>query len=239
LKLLSPQQIRENKERENAFSILRARELAEAEKKNRLALNNSEIDFKQALLTNQEEWVKIEQKHHLRKLEMEKEIEKLEAERLNLLVPFDILQAETNTKLESAEALTKDLRARELRITKLDEELRDKLDETNDFREQLEKEREELSHRQEQLKAQEKLNQEQIDYATKQMEKAAFEALKVEKVRQIAFSENNAAKEQLEAFRNELKAKEDEINARDIRLKDERNVLNQAWQELKRISPKN
>lgn len=211
---------------------MRTKELAETERRARLALANAEAEFNTVMAKNQASWAVIEEKHQKRVAEMGKEIEKLENKRLNALIPVKIIAEATEGRLKSASEYVSELKQREEKINETQELLEDKLDEVGQIKEDILKQESKLKLREEGLQRQ-TANQ---NILNKQLsvDLALFNA-NVKKVNK----ELDDKKTALILQEQSLKAKEMTIKRTDRALLDkerllasERQTLDAAWKEL-------
>ena len=234
MQLLKPQENKDLKSAQDLRNIIRTQEILKAEQDARLKLANAEADFNNTLAKNRDKWAKEEETHSTRVREMNTEIENLELQKLNTLVPFNILKEGVYADMSDAEAYLKKLRDREEYNDDLTEKLQDKLDDVGAREQDLKQKTLEVSIREDGLQRQnqntniatEKLNNELMAFAAYKKEN---EDLLLQR-RLIA----DRTDEGLVMRELELNKKTKEVNDRAIRLADERGVLDRAWKELQR-----
>ena len=234
MQLLKPQENKDLKSAQDLRNIIRTQEILKAEQDARLKLANAEADFNNTLAKNRDKWAKEEETHSTRVREMNTEIENLELQKLNTLVPFNILKEGVYADMSDAEAYLKKLRDREEYNDDLTERLQDKLDDVGAREQDLKQKILEVSIREDGLQRQsqntniatEKLNNELMAFAVYKKEN---EDLLLQR-RLIA----DRTDEGLVMRELELNKKTKEVNDRAIRLADERGVLDRAWKELQR-----
>ena len=234
MQLLKPQENKDLKSAQDLRNIIRTQEILKAEQDARLKLANAEADFNNTLAKNRDKWAKEEEIHATRVREMNTEIENLELQKLNTLVPFNILKEGVYADMSDAEAYLKKLRDREEYNDDLTEKLQDKLDDVGAREQDLKQKTLEVSIREDGLQRQnqntniatEKLNNELMIFAAYKKEN---EDLLLQR-RLIA----DRTDEGLVMRELEINKKTKEVNDRAVRLADERGVLDRAWQELRR-----
>lgn len=235
MKLLTPSQNKELKDQETLRAILRIQELQKIEKKARQDLANAQADFNLTLAHNREKWATEEQEHMERVKERKAEIDRLEAQRLNALIPVNILKASAEEQLADAEKYAKSLREKEETNELLAEKLQDKLDEVGEREQSLNHLKLELEIRQTGLENQSR----STILATQKLneEMAAFGAYRTqaEKEIQAKLNEISIEEKSLEEKRQELATLQKKLNDQAIRLADERGVLDRAFQEVRRM----
>ena len=232
MQLLKPQQNKDLKSEQDLRNIIRTQEILKAEQDARLKLANAEADFNNTLAKNREKWALEEEEHYKRAREMDTEIKNLELQKLNMLVPFDILKDGVYSDMKDAENFLISLRNREEYAEDLTEKLQDKLDDVGAREQDLKRKTFEIQIKEEGLKQQatntiigtERLNKELSDFA---VYKRDTEDLLVQKLKAIDDREFSLAGRELD-----LEKREKDVNDRNIRLADERGVLDRAWREL-------
>lgn len=239
MKLLSPQEVREQKTQEIARNILRAKETEEVTRKINQNRAKAEADFSSALAHHRELWAQEEEEHRKRKEEMQSEIDTLEAKKLNALVPINILKVSAEDKMKEATDFLANLRKRENDTEELKERLEDRLDDVAEKEtELLDKERK-LSLRQQGIERQEeniRLSNNKLTEEMKELLSLKAQAIQniESRTKEVVLKEQTLnAKEQL--IKRNIKS----IEEREIQLADERATLDKAWKELerKKISP--
>lgn len=238
MKLLTPLQTKDLGDQQKLRSVLRTQELEKAENAARRSLANAEADFNTTLAKNREKWALEEEEHAKRVIEQKAELTALEAKKLNALIPFKILKDGTLERLGDAESYLKQLEAREESNDELADRLQDKLDETGAKEQDLIKWERELAIRQDGIEHQNastatatKLLSDQMaefmDYkATSQAELAKMDAILDARTAQMVLREDV------------ITAKEWELTDLAIRLADERQVLDRAFEEVRRLKTK-
>jgi hypothetical protein len=236
LQLLKPQQNKDLKSEQDLRNIIRTQEILKAEQEARLKLANAEADFNNTLAKNREKWALEEEYHEKRVREQKQEVDHLEAQRLNALIPIDNLKASAEEQLNDAEQYAKKLREKEEYNDDLTEKLQDKLDRVGQKDQDLKQKELELKIREEGIERQsqntiigtEKLNNELMAFsAYKEKEETILQQKRL-----LA----DRTEESLAIREAELIKKTKEVNDRAVRLADERGVLQRAWNELKRKS---
>lgn len=234
MRLLSPSQNKDLKEQQNIRELLRAQETEKAAKKARLALANSQADFSDALAKQRVKWAEEEEEHTKRTAEMQTEINRLEAKRLNALIPVKIIEQSAEERLHEAEEFMEKLREREVYAEDLAEKLQDRLDETGQKDQDLKRKEQDLIAREHGVSHQTKLTaQSSLDLSIKMAEfkEEKSEAETAIKQKQTVLE----LQEQALVKREEVVDKQDkELKEKAVRLADERNVLDRAWNELRR-----
>ena len=129
MKLLLPNENKDLREQENVRQIMRTQELEKAAKEARLKLADSQADFNTMLAQNRQKWALEEEEHQARIKQRNEELQRLEVQKLNMLVPFNILKEGVYADMSDAESFLSQLRIREENVEDLAERLQDKLDE--------------------------------------------------------------------------------------------------------------
>lgn len=113
---------------EETGALLRIQEIRKLESDWRLKLGKAEKDFQDTLVKNIKEWEEGEKEHHIILKERKDEIDALEVKKLNMLVPFTFLKERTFSDMKDAQSFLESLRKREEYVEELTENLQDKLD---------------------------------------------------------------------------------------------------------------
>lgn len=238
MKLLTPLQNKDLGDQQKLRSILRTQELEKAESAARRNLANAEADFNTTLAKNRQSWAIEEEEHAKRVLEQKAELTVLEAQKLNALIPFKILKDGTLERLGDAEAYLLQLRQREEDNEILADHLEDKLDKVGAKEQDLLRKEKELEVRADGLERQSastatatKLLSEQVAefVSYKTMEEKKINEIKIE----LAIREGD-----ITAKEGELEANGARLEALAIRLADERQVLDRAFAEVRRLKAK-
>lgn len=234
MKLLTPQANKDLTARDQVRDLMRTQELEKAAAQARKRLADSETDFNTMLANNRSKWAQEELEHTQRLKEMNAEIDALEAKKLNALIPLGILKNGVYDRMQDATVFLSDLRMREERVDELTEMFEEKLD-TVGKREQdimtistrIESQKEGIALQQQQtvdgIKALNKQLQEFTEYT-----KATQVALDADKARLAAWHEELDTKEQAQAQTKQT------LQETTIKLADDRQVLQDAWDELRR-----
>lgn len=234
MKLLSPTQNKDLKDEQQLLGIIRTQEINKAEQEARQKLANSQADFQLTLARNRQQWATEEEIHIKRVQEMQQELNTLEVQKLNSLIPFDILKEGTDERMRDAETFLTNLRQREEYAEDLAEKLQDKLDETGQKEQDLLKKQKEIEVREIGLENQShsittgslKLSEEISTFVAKREE--------VEKDIKTRLDNLSLLEQSLNEKEEELKQVQKINNETAIRLADERGVLDRAWKELER-----
>lgn len=235
MQLLSPSQTRDQKEDENARSILRTQELRELEREQRISLAKAEADFQSLLVSQRQRMEREETSHAARVADMQKEIALLEAEKLNTLIPFAVLKEGTEERMTYATDYLKGLRQREADVETRMELLEDKLDGVTETERHLADRASELDRKQYGMNQQAQLMKESNTTLTRAIADFAAEKLAGEadiRSRTQILAEKEKAGATQEAF---IASETERLEVIAKRLADERGVLDRAFAEVRRM----
>lgn len=234
LKLLTPSEIKSAKDAQTSRELWRAKETSEAVDVANNRLSKVERDFNQTVAKQQAFWAKQEEEHIQTLKERQEEINVLEHRRLQALVPLEIYQQKADNKMKEAEKLLEQVIQRESEVEELKELLNTRLDDIDDKDNTLAKQKVSLDKRQKGIEAQELITKNGSEQLSKQL--ADFHLWKTEeegkiadKSKQLMLAEINF-EAKLDKFARDKRA----LSELDIRLKDERGVLERGFAELKR-----
>lgn len=129
MKLLTPSEIKEAKERETARDVSRYHEVKSELKKTESALAKAGADFSALLASQQKAWALEEQAHREDVRAREKEIEELEQRRSRLLVPIDLERHIAENELKEAHETLTRTKEKEEQVDQLHELFETRLDE--------------------------------------------------------------------------------------------------------------
>lgn len=225
MKLLTPTQQKDLKEQQNLKEILRAQELEKAAAASRVSLANAQADFNATLAKNREIWALEELEHENRVKERKAEINALEAQKLSLLIPLDILKDSAITTLNDAEAYVASLRQREEDNESLTETLQDMLDEVGQKGQDIERAKQILDIKTEEFLKQSKLceeNNKRLALAT-----AEFMASKQAQETILETRKTNLTLEE-----TSLNAKAEQLKAKELKLANQATDIDKAKIEL-------
>lgn len=235
MQLLSPSQTRNQKEDENTRTILRTQELRELERDSRISSAKAEADFQSLLVSQRKRMEQEEAAHASRIAEMQAEVDKLEAAKINAMVPFEILKESAEERMAYATQYAKELREREDNVEETTELLERKLSEVAERQSKLDQYGMELARKQDGIDRQADLMKGSNITLTKAMTDFAAEKLageaditsRTEAVTRRETSVRDAEESNIkESIRLEDMAK---------RLADERGVLDRAFAEVRRM----
>lgn len=235
MKLLTPSATQDTANQQTSSHILRIQELRKLESDFRIKVAKAEEEFNLTLAKNRKVWEDEESSHTERKKEMEREMAELEVKKLELLVPFDILKEGADGRMKDAKGFLEGLRKRESEVEERSELLEDKLDTIGEREESAKQLESALNLKKISLDSYAKSIKEQADRLTSEMtsfyaQKTKDEELIKDKTEALALKENELiAREKIDNERGR------ELAAREIRVADERRVLDDAWQEFKRM----
>ncbi len=237
MKLLSPTQLNDGKAAQTTREIFRIKELDAASDKARKNLANAEADFNATLAKNRTQWAIEEEDHAKRLLAMKDEIDKLEAKRLNALIPIGIIKKGAEDRMEEATIFLAQLRQREEHAEDLRELLEDKLDKVGQFEQ-------DLIIKDQQLESKRLGLIEQANLVTEGIQQLNQETLEFGLTRTKAEANIHERKTSLALLEATLVAKQDTqrrtgkaLEALATRLADERIILQKAWDERHRKYP--
>lgn len=208
------------------------------EKEWRIKLAKAEQDFNETLVKNRKAWEREEEAHRARQEEMRKENETLEIKRIELLVPFDIIKESTDGRFEDAKTFMVNLREREANAEELTERLEEKLDEVGEREQSVQRFETALTLKEKGLNSQIESVKTQSEGLTAQI--TQFLANKQDSEKGLTERENalKLRENSVKAAEEGLVGKEIDLRARERRLADEREVLQRAWDEFRRMKNK-
>lgn len=237
MKLLTRQQTEDSKQRETTFSILRTRELQEAEAQARKSYAKAEADFKEALARHSEEWAVKLQAHAEQTDKMKREIDVLEAKKMNALIPAGVINEITEGRLDDAVKYVEELREREENLEQTRELLEDNLDRVGELEQKTLLREKKVSLREQGVDRQAENIKLQSESLTKQITDFALKKQQEEKM----IEERKtilALKERTLLAKEETQKRTDKaLLEKEVRLADERQTLDRAWKELKAKYP--
>jgi len=238
MKLLTPKEHTDLRGQELSRELLRTQEIKNLAKREESNLAKAQMEFSQMMAGQQARWAMEEDEHTKRKLEMQREIDKMEQQKLNALVPFDILKVGTDEKMEETATFIAKLRIREENVEDLTERLQDKLDEVGEKEQDLKKLDRKLQFERIGIENQKQTTSDNAKALSEEMKsfaiKRAEEEKDIKERKEALFLQDT----NLNALQGRLEAKERELDKFAIRLRDERGVLDRAFQEVERMKLK-
>ena len=129
MRLLSQQQVKQNKESELAKEALRIAETQKLSKKSREELAKTQAEFYNTLAKNRELWANEAEEHQRIVKEMKKEVEELQKKKEQALIPIKIYKDEVDRKMDVATILMEKAKQQKQENDALEEILEDRLDE--------------------------------------------------------------------------------------------------------------
>lgn len=234
MKLLPPSETQDLRSVEISRDILRIQEVKKLLKEEEIRLARAEADFSSMIARKQKEWA-VEEENHLKEVERrKKEIEDLEAKKLNFLIPFNILKKGSDDKIFEAEKFLSSLREREQKADDLLEILEDRLDGVSERELAVKKVEDSQKLAWEGIRRQQESVKEGSGQLTQQIKdfiskKASEEKEIGERKTALVILERTLLTKQQTQKRNEK-----ELSDWSIRLHDERQTLDAAWKELER-----
>jgi hypothetical protein len=128
MKLLEPQQLRDQKEADRVRDLMRTKEMADAATKIRKELANAEADFKLMLSRNNHKWaLELEAKEEELKA-LEREVAALENRKAQALIPIDLYKKQADELMVLAKSVMEEAKTKAQENEDLAELLEDKLD---------------------------------------------------------------------------------------------------------------
>lgn len=238
MKLLSPTAHNTASKDQQLRTIIRNQELDKAAKEARIELANAESEYQTALARNRKNWALEEQEHEERVKERNIEIDRLEAKRLNAMIPINILKESAEEQLAEAETYVASIRKREEDNEILAEQLQNKLDEVGAKEQDLIKLSQELQIKSDSLIQQQASTVAGIKSLNTEMAKFAIDrGVDEERINQRK-TELALIERTLVTKAAKLKYAEKDLEDLRIVLADERGTLQRAWQELERKKSK-
>ena len=234
--LLEPKQVQDQLRSEEAYRITRIGQLRDQEAKLRKDLIEAEAEFQRTLVKNRTDWEKEYEAHAREVKRMAAETEEAKARLLSFAVPYDILKEGDEGRIKKAKELLSLVQKQKSDNEERAELLQDKLEEVGD-RELRVSDREGL------VQAKEKhleLRAEKASQVDSNLAKAVadFNAKSEAKRQELKKRENSVeiAEKNIESQLKGIKAKESDFEAKERRLRDERGVLERAWNEFRRLT---
>lgn len=239
LKLLSPQEVKDNATQEIAKREIRNKSTTEAAQKVNMQLAKAEADFASALARHRKEWEEEESEHVKWVQEVSKEVKELEDRREKALIPISIEKEKVDNLFKEVHELFVQVKEKEAYVERTQELLEERLDEVGGRESDVARREADLSVKEDGIKAQQELTkagsqrllEQQADFAARVAERDR--GIK-ERAKELTFAELslNAKLEgiarTLEAIKNENK-----------RLKDLRETLDRGFEELRKLKEKN
>ena len=235
MKQLSLATTNDLKAQEQARDLIRAEEIREITKEINIGRANADADFQATLARNRTVWAQEELDHQRRKIEMDKEISKLEAERLSLLIPIGIIGKGAGSRMEEAVNFLASLKEREKNVDELTELLQDKLDSVGEREETVRTREQRVELKEMGVKNQYESTIEGSKALSKEIKDFAVIRGKAEKEIGDKKETLTLKEKTLNSREASLVAREKSLNDTDRQLKDERGTLARAWAELERM----
>lgn len=235
MKLWSPSEAKSLKDQDLTRSILRVQETERVIKDTNMRLAKSQAEFQEMLARNRGQWAKEEEEHNKRVKEIQREIDELEAKKLNALVPINILKDAVTNDMKDAERFLAQLREREANVETLTETLEDRLDEVGEREQNVKKQEISLALKKQSIDRQsevvaessEKLTQEISNFSVK-MEESEKDLTKRKTTLLLRERSVEAQEKTQERTAKALADKERQLT-------DERGTLDRAWKEFNRL----
>lgn len=219
MKLLTPEEIKTSKASELARDVRRTQDIKEALDKARTELNNTNAEFDSVLARQRVVWIMEEEKALNKIKELQVEIDALNRQKQQLLIPIDIDRKRADNIVIEANAIMAAAIEKQKYADEMAETLQDHLDEIGEKEEALEQREKHLFVQekgvQEQIKivkeiAQNTTNQAQQFLSDKDVQERDFNTRKTAlELREISLEKRQIAQDEREAM---LVAKEREIN---------------------------
>lgn len=234
MKLLTPQVLKDGRASEQAREALRIKEMNEASDKARKQLANAQAEFNLILSQNRVRWANEEEEHGKRLSQMIKEIDILEAKKVQALIPIEMYKKEADELFNEAQKTLDQAKEKETKADELTERFQDKLDELGAREQDIIKVEQKLSLQQQGILIQ----QEQTKTGIKQLNKTIeeFTVTKQNEEKELADKKVNLIllERTLIAKEETLKQTEQSLNSLARQLEDRRATLERAF---KRLSP--
>ncbi len=237
MKLLTPSAQKDETQVELSRDVIRVQEVKKVVEDWNKKLAKAEADFSLMLAGQRDRYALEELEHEKRVKEMKQEVDTLEAKKYAALVPINILKEGGVNRLEEAEKFMASLRKREDDAEELTERLEEKLDEVGERELVVKNEQRRLRLLQEGVERQQDFIKSQNEQLTKSLSEFVMMKEQAEKdidARKSALflMDTSLAKE-----REFITSEKRRITEEDRRLADERDTLERAWREVRRISP--
>ena len=239
MKLLTPTHQNDLRATEATRDILRAKEAREMEQEWRMKLAKAEADFNDTLVKNRKVWEEEQELHNHEMAERKREIDRLEAQKINALIPFGILKKGSDDRMMEAEKFLADLRSRDERIEELTETLEDRLDDVGQREQDLHIAEQKLIIQKENLEIRERNVKEGNEQLISRLSDFYSATKSKESELQAKETAVSLREQAIKAKEQSLISSEKTLSEWNIRLTDERDTLKQAWDELerKKVSP--
>ncbi len=234
MQLISPKKLEDTAAAETALRLIRIEELRKAEERARIQLNQTEDDFKNMLERHKQEWEKEFQAYKEKKDFLEKEIQKLTAEKMSIAVPFEIIKQGADARVQEANELLQCVQQKELDADELTERLEEKLD-------AVEQKGEDLRIREQKVAIREMNVKDIEEHAQTGTKDLGLRIVEFNAYKKKELSDMDKRKTEiilkertLETKAISILAREKEIENEKKRIADERIVLAQAFEEVRR-----
>jgi len=232
MKLLLPYQVRDAKNIETAKEILRIQEINKISEEVRLKMAKAESDFQETLEKQRNIWEAGRKEQEDKILELTKEIAYLEERKSQALIPIEVYETQAKDKLIEAEKILSLYKEKENSVDKLQEILEQRLDDIGEREQNVLKEEKRLKLIQEGIVSQQEFTK---NSAKELSENAQTFANYVKTIQETLASKKEELIMQelsLNARKNGLDRKEESLDNLAIKLKDDRETLDRAFQRL-------
>ncbi len=232
MKLLSFQNLKDKKDENQLRELLRLQEITKVSEKTRNELADSQANFSNALAKNRDVWANEEVIHSKRMVEMKREVDILEAKKVQALIPIRFYEKQAEDVMIRVQSRLLDVINKEKENEELTEKLTDKLDDIGDREVQVRTAELKLANKKQGIELQEQQMIKNSKFLTNQMQEFALQRTEIEKDIDIRKTALILAERSIDANRESLKRTEKELNELAIKLADERETLKRAFARL-------
>jgi len=234
MKLMTPQVTKDKQEQQLAREVLRSEEVRMMAMKVNKDLANAESNFNKVLAGQRERWAIEELNHEKRVAEMTSEIKELNKQKELAMIPIEKYRKEVDDKMAGVMVFLEEVKRRELDVDDLVERLETKLTDVGSR---------EIAVREGEIRLQlglEGLQMQRVD-TTEGLRKLTTQMANFKESRDQAEKDISERKAALFLWDRDLVARVERLNGIEkrlkefeIRLKDERGVLDRIWKEIER-----
>lgn len=234
MQLLPPQQVQNNVNAEEALRISRIKTLRESEESLRISIAKAEADFQRTLADNHKQWEREWSEYQEEVKRIKKNIHNLIAEEISIAIPFNILKEGSDNRLETAQHLLAKVRKQDEDNETLKELLEEKLIDVGDREEEAKGLEAKLLIRESYLGDRKKEIDESSDRLAISIKQFDIDVTQKRKDLRDRETGLNLKEKTLESQGESFLGRERDIQNREKRIRDEREVLQRAWDEIKR-----
>ncbi len=232
MKLFSPAEVGSRNSQQVTRDILRIQEVKEELKRQEMNLANSEAQFSESLVRQKEKWAQEIETHIKEKSAMEQEVRALESRRKQALIPIEFEREKAQNVLREAQELLQKSKEKEIHLDVLQESLEKRLDDVSERELNLSSEEKALEMKQLAILHQQKTVNENTKALSESIQKfndyVQVENDKIQQGKKEIFLEQQS----IQARKEMLDRREEELHILSIQLEDGRKTLQRAFQRI-------